>query len=297
MPSGQLEGGVGPDRGRTVAPVRLTARSPSPGCGQRLRLDEQRNRQPPLRAGRPNRLDGAAARRSGGPGARASRQGAAERIGSSSEVTPSASSTARRRRTVPSASAGSPASICARAASKLIGDEVDDGARRPRLPAPGRRGLGIGLPARLRGVATACAPAGHERRARSNRARLRKGPRTARRALGRSQEAPRDAEQVVDGDRLEVLDHLVDREDPRQERLARPDPSGHGAGVLHAQLEAAAGVGAGTLELLGDTGSVLIRSSSCRMAVTTRSASSGSKPAWTPNVPASAYIALNVETS
>jgi hypothetical protein len=42
---------------------------------------------------------------------------------------------------------------------------------------------------------------------------------------------------------------------------------------------------------------VLIRSSSCRIAVTTRSASSGSKPAWTPNVPVSAYVALKVETS
>ena len=48
---------------------------------------------------------------------------------------------------------------------------------------------------------------------------------------------------------------LVHGEDPWQEALARPQPRGHGGGVLHAQLETASGVGAGTLELGGATGS------------------------------------------
>jgi hypothetical protein len=40
-----------------------------------------------------------------------------------------------------------------------------------------------------------------------------------------------------------------------------------------------------------------MRSSCSTIARTTRVASSGSKPAWMPNVPASPYMALKVETS
>ena len=206
-----------------------------------------------------------------------------------------ASSRRGARRTVPSARPSSPASICARASPSSSAMKSMIWSSSPRSPASGRRGLGVGrsgsAPRRRDGLVLRSRAQGALEPARRGRDRGPRGaPRTepgsaVRRGAGRRR------------DRLEALDHLVDGEDPGQECLARPDPAGHGAGVLHAQL--------GRPRCRRGRDSASDRVTRDRYRSVRAPQDRTSPPARRPGVesrmdaelPTSAYIALKVETS